>query len=181
MKIHQRLSALTILAALLLSGCSQLLVDNYRYGTIQVQAFLMSGEPAEGVDLLLYRTPEQLAYAKTDANGEYTFTFAPNGSLGVVAFLAPNFSTDVGAGGDYRDQIEVPNGEVAQVVFTRLLKTASTGPEVSATVAAGGESVEGAGVGCPADVPVADMRGGPKAETDGAPRMNDSLRVNDCS
>lgn len=116
------LSALMVFAVgSVAGGCSpHLIVDNYRYGTIEVQAWLDNGEPAEGVDLLLYRNTEHLAYGRTNAEGQYTFTFAPDGSLGVVASLSAAHSADAVRWADYRDEIEVPNGRVAQVVFTRL-------------------------------------------------------------
>ncbi len=123
-----RLSALVALVVLLASGCSTLLVDNYRYGTIEVQAWLENGEPAEGLELLLYRNTEHLGYGRTDSEGKHTFTFAPNGSLGVMVELAPHFSTDSGNSSDYRDQIEVPNGQVAHVVFTKLRRTGVAEP-----------------------------------------------------
>lgn len=104
--------------AVLLAACSTLLVDTYNYGRIDVFATLDSGEPAEGIKLILYRDEEHLAYGTTNSRGEYTFSFVPFGSVGVYAQLAPTHMTADSIGSDYVDRIDVSDGGAATVIFT---------------------------------------------------------------
>lgn len=75
------------------AGCADALVDNYRYGSVEVVAVSANGKPGEGIHLILHRGGEHLAYGTTDASGRYVFDFVPTGRLGVFATLPETLST----------------------------------------------------------------------------------------
>ena len=116
------LRAFPWVAVVLLAGCSTLLTDSYHYGTIEVRARLESGEPADGIPVILYRSAEHLAYGVTDFNGEYTFDFVPFGSVGVYVQLYPAYLTADSVEWDYRDGIDVSDGGATTAVFGDLIR-----------------------------------------------------------
>lgn len=120
--------ALRFTGIALLAGCSSLLVDSYDYGRIDVRATLESGEPAEGIPVLLYRDVEHLAYGVTDSQGEYTFAFVPYNSVGVYLQLLPRYITSDSLGSDYRDGIDVSDGGTATAVFSGLIRVEEEPP-----------------------------------------------------
>jgi hypothetical protein len=109
-----------VVIAFLLSGCSTLLVDNYRYGKIDVRVVMDSGEPAVGIPMVLYQDTLILAYGRTDVAGKYAFNFVPFGSVGVQLQLAPDYETSDGMPWAYNDDIDLSDGGQLDLLFTGI-------------------------------------------------------------
>lgn len=84
--MHSRILAL--LAACLLTtvgACDNWLTKPSLYNTVSVIATQRNGTPISGVDLVLYTGQRPMGYAKTGADGRYTFTRVPQGLYGMHA------------------------------------------------------------------------------------------------
>jgi hypothetical protein len=100
-----------------LGGCTELLVDDYEYGTIEVMAVVESGSPVEGVRMILHKGGEHLAYGVTDAAGFHSFSYVPFGALGIFATFPAGYTTADAIPWIALEEIEMHRGDVRQVTL----------------------------------------------------------------
>lgn len=75
-----------LLAPVLLAlvACSDLLIEPYEYGEVEVAAVTRAGAPLAGVPFVLYQGTRHLGYESTGEDGLARFRFVPEGALGVA-------------------------------------------------------------------------------------------------
>lgn len=83
------LLAVTLASA---AGCDAITSPS-QYGTISVAVRTRSGEPVADVPVELYTGVRPMGYARTDANGRYTFERVPVGVYGVVILAPSGYAT----------------------------------------------------------------------------------------
>lgn len=87
----RRFAFVPLMAALLLSGCSDWIVDTFDYGVIEVDAARRSGEPIADVKLLIFTSGRRMAWGNTDETGRHRFEFVIPGNWGVRAIAPQGF------------------------------------------------------------------------------------------
>ncbi len=82
-------AALPALCCAVLPGCSDILTEPFRYGTVEVLGERRSGEAVPGVEFTLYTGTRTLGVDVTDELGRILFRFVPACGMGVSAWEQP--------------------------------------------------------------------------------------------
>jgi hypothetical protein len=127
-----------VVLVLLFYGCSDLLVDDYHYGTLEVQAIRRNGDPVADVQLILHRGGQHLAYGTTDEEGRFRFELVPFGVLGIVATLPEDYLSQGFQPLVVRESIDFQEGSVETVTLPPLLRKGPGAVEVQTVSSAGG-------------------------------------------
>lgn len=119
-------TVLVISLAAFMIGCESLVTKPTAYGTVHVEVSRRDGTPIPGSELLLYTGQRPTGYARSDAQGAFTFVDVPEGLYGVRAAPPAGYVAveSVVGGGDsgFRDGLIVEAGgqERAQFSFLKI-------------------------------------------------------------
>ena len=113
------------IALVLASGCTDLVTETLRFGSVEVEAARRNGSPVPGVELILYDGTRTVALGVTDSEGKHLFDFlSPVRSFGVHAQPPQGYARpEVLLGGlttAFVAPISVEEGERRTVRFTYL-------------------------------------------------------------
>jgi hypothetical protein len=113
------------IALVLASGCTDLVTETLRFGSVEVEAERRNGSPVPGVELILYDGTRTVALGVTDSEGKHLFEFlSPVRSFGVYAqppqgYVRPEILLG-GPTSAFVAPITVDEGEHRTVRFTYL-------------------------------------------------------------
>jgi hypothetical protein len=116
----KRTTWLVLLAALVLSGCSDLLGRGHRYGTVSLLTTEAGGTPLGGVTVRLYRHQYLLGEGVTDGNGVHEFPFIPRGPLELRAVAPAGWMLAPDAVTEFDDWIARGQRVHVELVFVRI-------------------------------------------------------------